>query len=171
MRPLIRVALCGAVLLGACHHKPKPVAAPAPVVAPPPPPTQRWDPVEEDARIYYDDAPAFTEAARLTIRDLDTWRSVWRRATEDQASAPRLPAVDFGRQMVLLVAAGRMHPGDEIRVDSVGTLVDRMTAVVTTTVACTPFPASAYPFEIVRVRRVAGEVRFVDRRGENQRCS
>src|SRR5215210_7169453 len=107
MRFLIRVALCASAVLAACHRKPKPVPAPAPVSAPAPspaaplPPKESWEPVEPDARIYYDDAPAFTEPARLLIRDLVTWRSIWRRATQNHASTPRLPDVDFDREMVL----------------------------------------------------------------------
>jgi hypothetical protein len=175
MRLQFRFIALGILLIAAgCHHR-KPVvvaapAAPAPPPAPPPPPADDMQALDATARIYYDDAAAFTDSVRLTIRDVDTWRAVWSQATQAQATAPPLPAIDFSRQMVLLVSSGRMKPGDEIHVDSIGKRKGRFFAIVRTTVACQPFPSSAYPLEIVRVRRTEGSVVFVERRGKAEDC-
>ena len=150
--------------------QPAPVQAPAPTPAPPPLPVERWEAVSADARLYYDDVDAFTDSVRLIVDDPDTWSDVWRRATSRQARTPRTPQVDFGRQMVLVVAAGRMKTGDEIHVDSVGTLEGRVRAVVRTRAQCGPYPATAYPFEIVRIPRSTVPVQFLERREKAEDC-
>jgi hypothetical protein len=95
---------------------------------------------------------------------------VWRRATRRQASTPPIPDVNFNRQMVLVVTAGRMKTGDEIHVDSVGTLEGRVRAVVTTRAQCGTIPTGAYPFEIVRVPRSTQPVEFIERRAKGADC-
>jgi hypothetical protein len=126
--------------------------------------------VNADDRIYYDDATAFTDSVRLTIRDPEQWNQVWLRATKAQATPPALPAIDFGRHMLLLVSAGRLRPGDEIHVDSVGLKSGSPVAVVQTTVQCQPFPGTAYPLEIVRVQRSDSAVTFVERSAKAGDC-
>jgi hypothetical protein len=169
MRSLICLLATLALVSAGCGRK-KPTPVPAPAYAPPPP-AENMMPLEPDARIYYDDAAvAFTDSARLTIRDAETWRNIWSRATAGQASAPELPAVDFNRHMVLLVAAGRLRSGDQIHVDSVGTKKGTTVAVVRTTMECQEFPAAAYPFEIVRVKRSEHPVLFVERVGKPEGC-
>lgn len=127
-------------------------------------------PVEPDARLYYDDTEVFTDSARLTIRDAESWHDLWNRAAAGQESAPPLPSIDWKRHMVLLVSAGAMRPGDQIRVDSVGRVGGRPVAIVRTTVECQPFQATAYPFEIVRVRRSESAMTFVERGGNPEDC-
>lgn len=63
-----------------------------------------------------------------------------------------------------------MQPGEQIHVDSVGSRGGKTVAVVRTTVGCQPFPATAYPFEIVAVRRTEGQVMFVERRSKSAEC-
>jgi hypothetical protein len=155
---------------------PKPAPAPAKVVrkpAPPPkpvPPPDEMRAVEGDDRVYYDDATAFRDSVRLTITDQDSWKSTWLRATQAQATAPALPEVDFQKYMLLLVSAGRLKPGDEIHVDSVGLQHGRPVAVVRTTVDCKPFPGDAYPLEIVRMKRSDSTVTFIELRGKTEDC-
>lgn len=127
-------------------------------------------PVEADDRIYYDDATGFTDSLRLTIRDPEAWDRAWAKATQQQATPPALPAIDFTRHMLLLVSAGPMRPGDEIRVDSTGVQSSRPVAVVRTTVDCQPFPGSSHPTEIVRVRRSDSTVTFVERSAKVGDC-
>jgi hypothetical protein len=169
MRPQIRSLACGILMLGtACHHRSKPALQP--VAQPAARPAEELQAIDDAARIYYDDATAYTDSLRLTIRDPATWQGVWERATRRQATAPPLPAVDFERQMVILVSAGRMRTGDEIHVDSIGTRSGQPVAVVRTIVQCQAVPAPAYPLEIVRVKRIAGTVMFLDRRVKSQDC-
>jgi hypothetical protein len=166
-----RTLVCGMfVLATACHHRSKPVAQPVPAPSPASRPAEEMEAIGDDARIYYDDATAFTDSLRMIIQDVDTWQSVWARATRRQATAPPLPAVDFQRQTLLLVSAGRMRTGDEIHVDSIGTRGGQRVAVVRTIVQCQTVPAPAYPLEIVRVARAAGALTFVERRVKSQDC-
>jgi hypothetical protein len=126
--------------------------------------------VSAEDRIYYDDAAVFTDSTRLLISDSTRWEEIWRQATQAQATTPALPEVDFNRYMLLLVGAGRLKPGDEIHVDSVGLKGGRPVAVVRTTVACGPFPGSAYPLEIVRLQRSDSMIAFVERRERSGDC-
>ena len=175
--PALVSLLAVLVLLPGClfhHKKPAPAPAPAPAAAPPPappPPVEQWAPVSADARLYYDDVDAFPDSTRLTVTDQDTWQDVWKRATRRQASTPATPVVDFNRQMVLVVAAGRMKTGDEIHVDSVGTLEGRVRAAVTTRAQCGSIPTAAYPFEIVRVPRSSTAVVYLEHRAKGEGCS
>lgn len=170
MRPYHLLLACTLVLtFTACGRK-KPKAAPTPAAVDPGPPADDVRALQSDARLYYDDTEVFGDSTRMIIRDPESLENIWNRAASGQASAPPLPAIDWSRHMVLLVSAGQMHPGDQIRVDSVGTRNGRMVAVVRTTVECQPFPASAYPFEIVRVPRTDEAVTFIERRAEEGDC-
>ena len=127
-------------------------------------------PVSSTARVYYDDGPAFRDSVRMVVREASTWQAVWARATSTQAAPAPLPAIDFGREVVVLVGAGRMTPGDQIHVDSVGVRGGSFVVVVRTTVECRPFPADAYPLEIVRVSRSDKPPSFVERRERAAHC-
>jgi hypothetical protein len=131
-------------------------------------------PVPIEARVFYDNGGGIRDSSQVVIRDAASLQDAWQRATSTQSSPPPAPEVDFDRQMLLLVSAGRMSPDDQIRVDSVG--VRREVAVsggnqdvlavqYTITEGCRRFNRDAYPVEIVRVRRYDGEVRFIGRRG------
>jgi hypothetical protein len=82
-----------------------------------------------------------------------------------------MPAVDFDTDMVLVVGAGRMRPGDQIRVDSLGVRGDAFIAVVRITEECQPFPADVYPLEIVKAPRFNNEVLFDVRRIRGTQCT
>jgi hypothetical protein len=176
MRRLMLLIAGGLLLVSACHKKKPPVLAPTaeppPQQAPPaPPPAENLTPVEQDARLYYDDeASAFPDSIRMVIRDAESLTSIWAKATSGQASAPPIPAVDFTQSIVLLVGAGKMRTGDQIHVDSVGTRQGRLVVVVRTTVDCQSIPNAAYPFEIVRVKRSSKPVSFVERRSKGPDC-
>ena len=187
------ILVSGILLLASCGgHKPEFVPAPPPPrPAPPPPPkpapaatrirkpapppkpappADEMRPVATDDRVYYDDATAFRDSIRLIIRDPDTWKTTWLRATQAQATSPELPQIDFQRDMLLLVSTGRLNSGDEIHVDSVGLQHGRPVAVVRTTVECRPFPGDAYPLEIVKLRRSDSALTFLERRGKTEDC-
>src|SRR5687768_13590872 len=117
--------------------------------------------------------------AQVAIRDAATLQDIWRRATSTQSSPPPAPTVDFERQMLLLVASGRMRSGDEIHVDSVGTRREVTAAgreqevlavQYTITEACSRLQRDTYPLEIVRVRRYQGDVRFIGKRARASSC-
>jgi len=166
-RPVILI-LIGVALLAACRRG-APPAAPAP----------SFNPVATTERLYYDNGGGIQEALQLVIRDAATLADVWRRATSRQVEPPPVPQIDFTREMLVLVAAGRMTPQDEIRVDSVGirsetTATGRtervMDVIVRIREGCRRFNADAYPLEVVRVRRFDGPVNFVERREQATDC-
>ena len=148
--------MCGCTFVAACHRGP--------------PGLEVLTPVLSTARVYYDDGPAFRDSVRMVVRDGAAWRTVWAQATSTQPAPPPLPTVDFEREMVLVVGAGRMTPGDQIHVDSAGVRRDFFVAVVRTIVQCRPFPADAYPLEIVRVTRSDKPPTFVERRERATNC-
>lgn len=164
-RPIL---ILGAALLAACGRGGAP-ETPAPT----------FNPVTTAERLYYDNGGGIQEALQLVIRDATTLADVWQRATSRQVEPPPVPQVDFTREMLLLVAAGRMTPQDEIRVDSVGirsetTATGRtetvMDVIVRIREGCRRFNADAYPLEVVRVRRFDGPVNFVERREQAADC-
>jgi hypothetical protein len=153
MRSRLRLMTCSMVFVLACHHGPQALA-----------------PVLPLQRVYYDDGPAFRDSIHLVIQDSITWKQIWRQATSTQASPPPRPEVDFGSEILLLVGAGRMAPGDQIRVDSVGVRGDFFIAVVRITNECRPLAADVYPLEIVRARRTGKPVAFENRREKGTNC-
>src|SRR5688572_17119005 len=80
-----------------------------------PPPSTPMPPPEQ---LYYDNGGGIRDSTRMVIRDAQTFATQWARATAMQASPPAVPSIDFNRQMVILVAAGRKTPEDQIHVDS-----------------------------------------------------
>ena len=147
---------------------------PAPASAPMP------QPLSAAAMLYYDNGGGIQDSLRVVVREEATLREYWRRATSSQPSPPPLPAVDFSREMVVVVSGGRMSPADQIRVDSAGVrdevsapgVRQRVLEVVVRTVrACQSFNSDAYPVAIVRVQRVEGPVRFTERRERGAGCA
>ncbi|HKV73823.1 MAG TPA: hypothetical protein VJN95_04830 [Gemmatimonadales bacterium] len=150
-------------LAAACHKGGGPPA-------PKPEPAVAMKPLDEAARIYYDNGVAFADTSRTIVKDSVAFKAIWKRATQGQPSPPPLPVVDFSKDMVVVVAGGRMKPGDAIRVDSVGTRGTLMVIAVRTTVACQPFPTDAFPFEVVKVARTDGQVRFTEHKAKSPEC-
>ncbi|MBX6366072.1 MAG: hypothetical protein IRZ00_19665 [Gemmatimonadetes bacterium] len=165
LAPVLTVAV-----LAACHRGSS-AAAPAPQ-----PPALPLLPM---ARLYSDNGGGIQDSVRLVVRDQATLEEVWKQATAGQASPPPLPTVDFTKEMVLVVGAGRKTPEDQIHVDSVavrrvagvgGKEEEAMAAIVRTLEGCRRFRADAYPVEIVRVRRFTGPVIFEERQDRATDC-
>jgi hypothetical protein len=136
-------------------------------------------PFPAPVRLYYDNSGGIADSVRLVVKDAQEFDRVWRQATSRQASPPAPPAIDFTNEMVLVVGAGRMTPEDRVAVDSVGlsrsmnsagSMVESLSVIVQTTLACQRFEIDAYPLEIVRLRRFDGDIRFVERSGQAQNC-
>ena len=81
--------------------------------------------------------------------------------------------------MLAVVAAGRMTPDDQIRVDSVavtrrmnaaGRMEEVLNIFVRTTTGCRRFNADAYPLEIIRLKRFEGTIEFIERRDQAEGC-
>lgn len=126
-----------------------------------------------EARVLYDNAGGIRDSTQMVIRDHASLQDVWSRAMSPRSSPLPLPEIDFERQMLIMVASGRMRPEDEIHVDSIGVRrevtadgrqQDVLAVQYTITEGCGRFNRDAYPVEIVRVRRYDGTVRFIGRR-------
>jgi hypothetical protein len=119
-----------------------------------------FSPVTSTSLVYRDDGGGIQDSLRVVIQDEALWQEMWQRATSAQMSPPPRPAVDFEREMLLLVAAGRKRPGDQIQVDSVGVRNDIFYVFVGTTQGCGQIEADVYPLEIVRVNETERQVVF-----------
>jgi hypothetical protein len=155
---------CAIVLLAlaliACRRGRAPeVPAPPP---PPPPPA-----LPAPFSLLSDNSGGIQDSTRQVIRDDGAYRSAWDRATSRQDPRATAQAVDFTRDMVVLVTAGRRAPDEGIRVDSVrmsppgGTRV--LTIFVTTTTGCGRFTTNVFPLEMVRIGRFEGTVSWNER--------
>lgn len=129
--------------------------------------------------LYTDNGGGIRDSVRIIVRDNDALRTWWQQATSTQASPPPLPAVDFGREMVIIAAAGRQTPEEQIHVDSLlvrpelmpqGREQEVLTVVVRTVVGCGRMRTAAYPVVIVRARRFDGPIRWRDNK-EQLPCS
>src|SRR5687768_11073892 len=69
-----------------------------------------WLAIGAGARLYSDNAGGIQDSLRTVVRDEATLRQLWERATTGQSAPPPLPRVDFAREMVLVVGAGRKTP-------------------------------------------------------------
>ncbi|MGI9626306.1 MAG: hypothetical protein ACR2QM_05675 [Longimicrobiales bacterium] len=157
-------------------------AAPGGGPSPEPALAQRQDvlgPVSQESRVYSDNSGSFPDSARVVVLDEGAWVAMWDQATALQSDPAPMPFVNFTNTMVIAVAAGRMTPEDQIRVDSVGVrsvrseageLIDVFEVVVRTTEGCGRLRVEAFPMEIVKTARFEGEVRFVERREQSQSC-
>lgn len=158
MRFTLPILFCGAIAFGSiCGRSPEIVDTVRPVLS--------------SERLYYDDGRPWEEKDRIVVTDQLRWQRVWDAATSGQLARPRLPNVDFNRDMVLVVYAGRMSAGDRIQVDSAGLRGEIFVAYVSTIEECAPFPAAAYPLEIVSVRRADRPVEWVERRQKAPHCT
>jgi hypothetical protein len=107
-------------------------------------------------------------ARREVIRDAASWARLWAEIHAGRTPMPELPAVDFGREMLIAVATGtRPSGGFSIQVTGVATRGDRLEVAVLercpdsdaiVTMALTQ------PVEVVRVARLAQTPVFHDTR-------
>jgi hypothetical protein len=164
-----RSALLAIVLvaMAACGRGRPPAGGPPPATVMPPP-----------VPLYYDNGGGVRDSVREIVRDRARFEQIWQQATSTQASPPQLPAVDFNREMVILVASGAMTPEDQIHVDSLlvrpeltpeNRRVETLSVVVRTVIGCRRFRTEAFPVEIVRARRFDGPVKFDDRTADGCR--
>ncbi len=109
----------------------------------------------------------FTAPARLVVRSEAGWRDAWATIHRTLVPQPALPAVDFARETVLVVALGeRSSGGYDIVVDSVYDMGSELQAVVRRTspgAGCLVTGALTQPVDAVRIPATTKSVRFVDR--------
>jgi hypothetical protein len=125
------------------------------------------------ASLYSDNGGGIRDSVRVIVRSSAELADYWRRATSTLPAPPAVPAVDFNREMVILVAAGRKTPDDQIRVDTLyvarettpsGSREETLTIIVRTNESCrTTSRTDAFPLEIVKARKFDGPVKFEDK--------
>jgi hypothetical protein len=114
----------------------------------------------------------FDEPAELAIRDEAALKSAWATLHNGiPGNAP--PAVDFTREIVVLVAMGRRSSGGyTVHVDAVSRSGDGALVRYTATRpgdGCMSTQSLTSPVDVVRMARVSGAVRF-ERRETVQSC-
>jgi hypothetical protein len=167
MRAVLHVCLIAvAIAATGCRRGSAPAQPPAPTPIAPPVP------------IYYDTGGGIRDSLRAFITDQAAYAQHWQLATSTQPSPPPAPAIDFNREMVIVVAAGRKTPEDQIHVDSLFTRRELMPSgqreetliiAVRTYIGCGRVRTEAYPVEIVRARKFDGPIRW-DERVERAVC-
>jgi len=143
------------------------------------PPPATLTPVADQAELLYLTTSGIRDSAGVVARDDAAYRDLWRRATSAQSNPVAAPAIDFSREMVVMVAGGRLSPADQIHVDSVGVRREStasggarevLAVVYSIREACSRLNGEAFPVDIVRVQRYTGQVRFVPRRMRGSDC-
>jgi hypothetical protein len=107
---------------------------------------------------------------RQVARDDASWRSLWAQLREGGGDAlpEEPPAVDFEREMAILVAMPTQSCVSKVTIQSVvrqgkGAVVNLLEAPPAPNCTCI---VSQRPFHAIRLPRVEGNVRFAARRGQ-----
>ena len=110
----------------------------------------------------------FSGPRRTAVRSDGEWVRVWQTLYAGQNPVPALPEVDFGRETVLLAAAGTRENGcfsidiTRARLTGSGSIELEVTETVPgPTCACTL--ALTQPVHLVRIARVSATETFVER--------
>lgn len=114
-----------------------------------------------------------TDARRLVVRDAADWRALWDEVVGARTPRPDPPAVDFGREMVIVAAMGQRGTGGfSISIDEVREENGDLVVVVRETTpgsGCFLTQALTAPVTAVRIRYREGPVRFIEEK-ETQDC-
>lgn len=163
----LRATLALAVALAGCPAAPSGTSSaagsggstrPSPAVA--------VTPIPDADRLFATSTSGYEEPTQLVVRDRAAWEAAWSRLHGGQPAAPA-PAVDFARDVVVVVAMGtRGSGGHAVRTDGVSASGDAAVvrvALVSPGPSCMTTQAITTPAEAVRVRRPAGDVRIETR--------
>jgi len=107
----------------------------------------------------------FDTARREAIRSTAEWNFAWQELHSGISPGPPIPAIDFGREMVVLVAAGRRNNGCYgIEVTEITRREDgRVEIEVVESVpgpSCVCTEAITTPVHVIRTQRAWGAVSF-----------
>lgn len=127
-------------------------------------------PISVSAHLHTSPMSAVTEAGVRVLRDRAAWEEAWRELQSGPVDGPppRAPAVDFAREMVVVVAAGEKPSGGHtIRVDATSSAADGALVLHLTRASpgpgCMTTMAITSPVDAVRVPRTDGAVRTTAR--------
>jgi hypothetical protein len=129
------------------------------------------EPYDAVDHLYKNAKSKLPSSVRLAIMDTADWTAVWKRVVGDASTAP-VPAVDFSREMLLVVGMGQAPcMGYQINIDTVFRDKDkRIYAVVRERhhgSRCGCLNEVVSPVDVVRVPRTVRPVTFLERRETN----
>ncbi len=138
-----------------------------PAAQPPVPSPAAMRPLAESAHLFTSQTAQGGEPGVRVLRDAAAWEAAWRELQAGLAAGPA-PAVDFARDMVVVVAAGeRSSGGHTVRVDGTSTAADGALLLHVTATApgdgCMSAAVVTSPVDVVRVPRAPGAVRATTR--------
>lgn len=165
MRSLSRILLAGAVLSGfTCQT----ASLNAPVDEIPATAVDESFGEAGVRHLAHDFVTGFTTPSRSVIRDLESWRTAWALYNGPRLGMIPLPAVDFSRSTIILVASGTHGTGGfDITVSRVATDAGTVYAQVTSTSPgdrCGTTQALTQPVDIVVVPHLVERAVFVERK-------
>ena len=107
------------------------------------------------------------DSLRTVVRDAEGWKRTWRAIHRRVSPVPPVPAIDFGREMVVVAALGaRPTGGFSIRVDSVIDAGDALEVVIRKDIpgaGCFLSAALTQPLDLALLPARPLPVRFRDR--------
>lgn len=107
---------------------------------------------------------SFVHPVQRVVRDTAAWRAVWDSVTAYAAAPSPRPAVDFAREMLVVVGPGRSSPGiPNVGVEGYTVHRDTMNVYVRAAFACAAGAAIAEPVSVVRVPSHGGVIRIIKR--------
>lgn len=153
-------ALIFTVVMSACTH---PEASLSVLVPGDPLPIVRLR-AEPYSFAYYS---GLDQPGRIVVRDETSWQALWSQIHERFSEVPPVPAVDFSREMVVVVALGlRSSGGYSILVDAAHEASNAGLLVTVRSISpgskCARTAALTQPVDIARVPRRDGEVSFLE---------
>ncbi len=163
---LLGVVLAAATISGPATAQPhRLIPIPAPVLTSDPADTAPLP----FTRVYQSTTSAYGEPLEVVVRSDAEWRRAWLGAHPNRAAGPPpAPAVDFSRDLVVIVTAGEQRTGGvTVGVESVRPRADGGVDVAYTVsrpgAGCMSTQQVTAPVDVVRLARLAGEVRFIRR--------
>jgi hypothetical protein len=131
----------------------------------------QMEPYDAVDHLYRNAKSSLPTSVRLAIMDTADWTAVWKRVVGNASVAP-VPAVDFSREMLLVVGMGQAPcMGYQINVDTVFRDKDkRIYAVVRERhhgARCGCLNEVVSPVDVIRVPRTVRPVTFLERQETN----
>ena len=119
------------------------------------------------------DDSGILDSARIVVRNEQEWRDVWSRLAAGKPQLASPPAVDFGREMVLVATLGSRRAGHSIRVQKVSNVggvvyaevISRTPGTHCSTVRQASIAPTTAPADVVIVPETKDPVAFVERKG------
>lgn len=128
-------------------------------------PAERRPP--EVAVFPYRSNSGLTTRDRVIVTDQAAWSAIWTDIVRNHSPTPALPAVDFGRETIVVAAMGQRSTGGYgITIDSGGVAGDTVVLVVTERSpgpTCGTTAALTAPVALARILRPRATVQFVEK--------